>query len=384
LQDKIVNAFRSCVTNKDFSTKSRDPKKRYEEIVSRWRAFGTNRDQLKDEMYQYFHSTEFFQTVKKEILSQLPELGVTESLAQFETVYRSIQKRFPGPFKCTPPPFDPILQGNIPFSWCRLPSSNSQGTFLVRMPTATRDILGTDGKRTASVEITEEFKAYIESMQDRGEKHLYVNLMSLADGHEAIRSNTLVAFGQNHSDACVVISLDKNSPFYTQKNEPVSQAKDEFFDKVLHSLRDPKRYSWPSSLPDDQLRHYQKVAVSLARNLCKGENVLSRHRRCVLLDIVHTEMIRLLTTHYQPTTMNISCRNCIDRGVAQQIEVVAAMSTNPQKEILSKPGLAFTLGSAFLVSNRVMQVDRFARLVSVLDVLLKTKSAESAVDSLRN
>jgi hypothetical protein len=111
--------------------------------------------------------------------------------------------------------------------------------------------------------------------------------------------------------------------------------------------------------------------MTAVRNRYDFGDDLSRNRRQVLIDLVHTEIIHHLLQYYKPVATNISCKNCIDRGIAQQMELIA--TTQAEEEFFSEDNLAITFGPSYLVSNRPMQAERFSRLTEVLDVIFKNK-----------
>jgi hypothetical protein len=189
--------------------------------------------------------------------------------------------------------------------------------------------------------------------------------MSLASGHEKIRSYALSEYARTTDGALLFLSLDKNAPFYKQKETPNEQPQNEFFQQLMSYLKDTTYNELPSCVTDTVL----KEVISSVRSQYPLPPVLSRHDRAVLIDLVHTELIQRVIADTSPQSVNISCKNCIDRGVAQQVELVAKYRFENGQPIFTEDLSAVAFAPSLFVSNRPMQNDRFVRLVSVLDKL---------------
>jgi hypothetical protein len=314
-----------------------------------------------------FHNEVFFQRMVPEITRRLElDKRPQGSLASFVLAYRRVAAHSAVPPRNLPGPFDPILQGNLPYSWKNVEIPHAAACSLIRMPTATRDVcVPSRDDRHACV--TEEFVQFIRNQQAQGRRHLYVNLMVKAHGSEGMRTRALKDFAETVPGTFCFVTLDKNSAFYLQAETSLFQEKEAFFADLLQSMKDERLYDWPHDMPKD-------LCEQAVKSVCTRYTVaktLSRHERSVFIDLVHTEIIQSLLYHYAPQTMNISCLNCIDRGVAQQLQFVAQYHIQRHEEVLTKEFYAAAFAPAYLVSNRTMQNKRFTRLVSVLDRMLQ-------------
>jgi hypothetical protein len=339
-------------------------KDRFKASVLHWRG-GAHHEAVANKAFDLYRNHEIYPVLQRKIHKKFPSLKKIESLPQLVKKYYEFRTPFISETqKLMLKPFDPALFGNIPFVWDKIPLK-TKNCLLMRMPTATKDIHQAGGKRV--MEISEEFKAYTKVLKDKNQKHLYINLMSINKGcNEGWRSQALKDWADQNKDCLTFLSLDKNSDFYKQEKEwrEKTTTVDQFFKELWNNFHDPIKYVWPSDKSQEELDEIFKEVFQIVKNQYSMPATLDRHERAILIDLVHTELIKRFLMLYEPDSCNISCLNCIDRGVAQQLQVLTSLKPHPHIDQSCAEKLFIP---AWNVSGRLMQEERFVRMVSVLD-----------------
>jgi hypothetical protein len=98
---------------------------------------------------------------------------------------------------------------------------------------------------------------------------------------------------------------------------------------------------------------------------------LTHPERRVFIELSYCAIIELLCTHYQPKTLNISCKSTVDRGAAQ-LAVQHAYHFRQNKELIDKKLISIlTLAPALATQNRAMLANRFNLMHQTLRKLLE-------------
>ena len=284
------------------------------------------------------------------------------SLASFVRAYQRLALKTGHNGGGVQEPFDAVLFGNVPYAWQEISLKNGKTCDLIRMPSVTLDCPSRPSSPFRAI-TSIEFQAFVSSLRAERRRHLYINLMSMASAHEKTRSQALSEYARTTNGALVFLSIDKNASFYKQKTTPNGQSQDEFFQQLVAYLKDTTYNELPLCVTDTVLEE----VLSSVRSHYPSPPVLSRHERAVLIDLVHTELIQRVIADVSPRSVNISCKNCVDRGVAQQVELVAKYRFEKGRPIFTEDLSAVAFAPSLFVSNRPMEKDRFVRLVSVLD-----------------
>lgn len=261
--------------------------------------------------------------------------------------------------------FDPLHWGNLPYIWTSL-QIDSTKTDLIRMPAATRDTPN-------GCLIAEEFASFVRSLERQDRRHCYVNLMNKHCGNEQRRSQTLSNFAREclkaNQSNFIFASLDKNSPQYLSGNCSKSKTLhlQQLRESVHHWLLDPYFNQWP--LPEDELRNQVKDALAQTEEILHLPENVDQNLCRAFYDCAQTEMLRRLMKQFRPHTMNISCKNCIDRGPSQQVLLSSWLDRLQNRPFFDSARAVCLLAPAWLVSGRAMQKDRFERCFDALKVI---------------
>lgn len=234
---------------------------------------------------QYFSEVTKAQIVS---LEQLPALQTA-----FKTDPRFSSLHNPADFE------DQTFAGNLP-SWI----ADYNGTSIIRMG---QPVCGQNGWRgMASVlYVAPEFRQFLQGQKS----HLYVNLMK-RKGNEGLFSQKIEILERDLPNVRVV-TLDRNSKFYNQ-DEETSLAKDAFKKSFLAHLQGPDYY-WSGKL-DNWIQNLHTILEDVDNRYFPDRASLSPTERRNFIELTHLAILDALQAQIQPQTMNITCRQGIDRG----------------------------------------------------------------------
>lgn len=195
---------------------------------------------------------------------------------------------------------DQMLSGNLP-SWV----ADYQGTSIIRLG---QPVLGNTGWLAwiSPAEVSPEFQEFIKGRNS----HLYVNLMK-RHGNEGIFTQKIEAL-EKAFPQLIVVTIDKNSPFYDQEGW-LHEDKETFKTQFLAHLQSPDFY-WSSHL-DSQWNETLKLAIQTTDDrYFSKESSLSPPKRRDFIELTYLAILDALQAQFHPETMNITCRQGIDRG----------------------------------------------------------------------
>jgi hypothetical protein len=146
--------------------------------------------------------------------------------------------------------------------------------------------------------------------------HLYVNLMrrhALEGALSGALENLDLSFPEVY-----VVTLDKDSDFYWQKGlyagNSVQSA--EFKTLLEEKLWEPEGdFFWSRRLPTDSWRQQLQSILDKVHGAYFGDRaILSQQERLDFIELTYLAILDALVQTLQPTSMNISCRQTMDRG----------------------------------------------------------------------
>ena len=262
--------------------------------------------------------------------------------------------------------YDPHLFGNTPYKAYDLTLKSGKQCRVMRIPTVTRDTKLFAGK-TSETNVIEEFEVFSKALQDKGEKHLYVNLMQRKGRlNEVPRSLALEGMDKRSGFPVSVLSLDKNSAFYTQSGLDFrgSKSVQEFKKDYKKHLLNSECYYWPSELTKEQLESLlDKTIDTVTEKYFSGKINLDRQARRDLIELHYSEIISKIANDLDVDSMNASCKDCIDRGASQLFELwIKEMQGSGKvysaEEVNRMTNLLFA--RVLLSSRHIFQCDLFA------------------------
>jgi len=214
---------------------------------------------------------------------------------------------------------DNFADGDIP---CRLYKlNNPKQTQLLRFSNVARDtLINPFSGKTLLAGLNEEFRNFIESYVSKGKKHLYINQMSRSKT-ESVKTEQIenMENDRNTKEGIFVVSLDRDSDskFYMQTHsfERLNSA-EEFKESFLKELFKPSgAYYWSKKLNQKEWKQRVKnILNEVHKRYYNNAPLLLREDRMSFIEIVYVEIVDALVDILEPDTMNISCKQTVDRG----------------------------------------------------------------------
>ena len=144
--------------------------KKYLELIREWSYWRMRDVDLLPEIQSFINEKEW-----------IPEVEGQLTLKEWKSLLKEIDKNLrrnralkeSGPMTDL---YDPHLFGNTPYKAFDLRLNSGKDCRVLRIPAVTRDLSVSKGK-TIETKVIEEFQAFATALADKGERHLYVNLM---------------------------------------------------------------------------------------------------------------------------------------------------------------------------------------------------------------
>ncbi|CDZ79544.1 hypothetical protein BN1013_00037 [Candidatus Rubidus massiliensis] len=183
--------------------------------------------------------------------------------------------------------------------------------------------------------------------------HLYINLMR-RKGMEGKLSHYIEALEELYPHLTVV-SLDKNSPFYWQKGNDVDIAvfKNDFLKHLQSSY-----YYWSKKIVNVE-EILQCVLQETQDEYFAHKDRLNASERNDFIELAYLKILDRLVVKIQPITMNITCRQAMDRGPS-----LMALWLYKKNKISSQDILPLLMAQPMLIHNRLSIKDKINRFIS--------------------
>jgi hypothetical protein len=278
--------------------------------------------------------------------------------------------------------YDPHYLGDIPSVLYHCQIANHETTKkmkIIRTPAVTQDIERNSRGILTKAKVVNEFLGFLDSYQKQQKKHIYFNLMQRS-GSEGVRSEVIECLERKYPGTISVITLDKNSLFYFQKNEFETLNNSVLFKQhFMQQMFEGKNFFWSSDLGATWKNECQQILENIHTRYFSDQIELNREERLDFIELVYIEIVEVIIQKLQADSANEACKSCIDRGaaaLAQQYLRKICVQTSEMKESQRKKILAITLAPAIFAMNRVMQHDRISRLKNLSHRILLNISRE--------
>lgn len=286
-------------------------------------------------------------------LVQGPQAATFEALIPTLKALRA-EKKFSRVRLDEEPSKDPFLHGNLPYRLLTLP--NDSATVVFRMAYPLND-LNKLHLPWVTLFPQAEFLTFIENQP----RHLYVNLMK-RKGSESSASQALEQLETRHSNLCVV-TLDRNSDFYWQNSKiyPAALDSSTFKTLFLNQLLDQEgSFYWTTAL---DLPNWKNELNSILDHVLTmyfpKQSFLDREERLDYIELAYLAILDKLVEKLNPSSMNITCRQCMDRGPALYVLWMLQKNQISEKELV-----ALLLTPPILIHNRPSHLSRIERFRS--------------------
>lgn len=267
--------------------------------------------------------------------------------------------------------FDPFCQENTPYHLFKIAS-----TSFIRMGTPTRE--GYFSSLTHKAEVNEEFRAFLESYEALGERHLYINLQNRLLGcpgyNESPRCLALENLALEYPKTFFIVTLNKNGSFWHQDGkfatiDKASTFKEALFEEML-SPHSGYHFCKEAGITHDIIK---KLSALIHEEFFASAPNLSLKERKDFVELFYTHLIDYLVETLKPHSVNITCKDGIDRaGTSSALYFVYKHLKNKgsltSQEISHLKALLFA--PALLVKKRPPTYERFQRFLSSANHLL--------------
>ncbi len=208
-----------------------------------------------------------------------------------------------------------------------------------------------------SPQISPEFLLFL----NKHPHHFYVNLMK-RKGVEGPLTHALETL-ENKNDHFYVITLDKNSSFYWQRNPeyPEEIESKDFKQIFLDNMCSSKgNYFWSKYLDASIWKEeLKKMIHQVHASIFHHQEHLNRKERQDFIEITYLLILDHLVDKWNPPSMNITCRQGMDRGPSLMVLWLL------HKRLLGKEDIAAVLlASPLIIHNRSSYASRIERLTS--------------------
>lgn len=285
--------------------------------------------------------------------------------------------------------YDPHKLGDLPSHLYTIRSTGPgvmagpSETRVIRTPAVTRDLKrggGAHGKDLSKAQIVEEFTQFLKAYKKQNKQHLYVNLMERRGSSERIRSKLIEGLETNpeYQGSICVVTLSKNCHFYTQTHEHAAVSDATTFKQTFHQelFKSSGNFYWPSFITSDasKMDAWQAECTQIIQQVHAdhygSSATLTVAERKDFIEHVYARIVESLINKSNPTSVNIACKSCIDRGA--QVNGLMLQRFGAANRVVSsddsrikKMIAAVMLAPAILTQGRNIQPDRFPRTQTV-------------------
>lgn len=287
--------------------------------------------------------------------------------------------------------FDPYTQSNSPYTLGTVNICDKNGKFkpltIIRMGTPTID----DGILTNSARINPEFIAYLEYCKTNGLKHLYISAQSDLKANEAHRNQLFKDLMKLYPDNFAVVVLDQDSSFYHQKKEfaVAEMPSAEFTQKLVERmLADDCGYYFPENWktdPEFKKKLSQTIDSTIEVLFGKNKLALSKKERLDIIELAHAFAAWDLISSSGADNVNVSCKDCIDRGMKQlslMLEILVTAQGESDNPIFTQMIRNYTHAAAIFVKKQAIIDERKDRLVSARNRIIKQDVRDRIINGI--
>lgn len=230
----------------------------------------------------------------------------------------------------------------------------------------------------ADVELVPEFIGFMQVLASRDQKFLVINLQNRSSWQEKTRCTCLEnsQYRQEFSDHLSVITFDKGSDFYFQR-EDGSKASD-FLLKCTQEVLSGQEYGFyfPPTVNSSRLTFFVNKALLLVHELFfDGKEEFSHQDRLDYIEIFHFFLFLHIIDQLKPDILSFTCKDGVDTSSIFSAEVFAWLHVMNHPEGLPKSKRDFLLyllyAPAITLRGRSVDKDRIQRMASAMHVFIE-------------
>ncbi|QZA58659.1 hypothetical protein [Candidatus Rhabdochlamydia porcellionis] len=228
------------------------------------------------------------------------------------------------------------------------------------------------------IELVPEFIGFMQVLVSRDQKYLVINLQNRSSWQERARCTCLEKsqYKQEFSDHLSVITFDKNSDFYHQR-EGSSKASD-FLSKCAQEVLSGQEYGFyfPPTVNNSRLTFFVNKALLLVHELFfDGKKEFSHQDRLDYIEIFHFFLFLHIIDQLRPDVLSFTCKDGVDTSSLFSAEVFAWLHVMNHPEGLPKSKRDFLLYllyvPAMTLRGRSVDKDRIQRMASAMHIFIE-------------
>ncbi len=277
---------------------------------------------------------------------------------QVKEIYAKLEERFKhsGYFSSDKTKKDYLLNGFLPSQIFSI-----ENTHYLYMPNPI-----VEDKNARIKELSPLFLGYINHLKNSQMKHLYVNVKSI--------SNELVQLAQSpdYENVFAMVSLDRSSEFYYQKNswadkDDANGFKENLKRNLLENFSQSKifeEHNWHVEL--------DTILEDVHAKYFYSSSILTKMQRGAFIEISYAELAALACRIFQPNFVNVTCEFTIDRGPSQFAFIYLYDIYQKRGELTDEEQsrfLTLLFASPMIVHNRTAHDYRVNRMIETIEVL---------------
>lgn len=303
--------------------------------------------------------------------------GYFNSLLDHSDSMKHLLKHYPnGPlfktldvFRETATCFDPMLQENIPHKQFAI-KAHDTNIDLIRLPCPTSQ------ENIDKAYINGEFLCYLRHLKTIKSHHLLINLQNRTSWDEFTRSETLenIQLDAEYAPACTIVTLAKDTDFYSQTDVFFKESKASNFKKTLASQvkEGPScGFFFPKSIPMKEINNFTKEALTFIHQFFfDGKTTLTRKQRLEFIEIYYTLLTLKIMDVVKPQYMSLTCKDAVDSGpctTAMLFGILRLLQKDKEWDESEKDFFLWLLyAPALMVRERPCDLQRLSRTISAL------------------
>lgn len=234
--------------------------------------------------------------------------------------------------------------------------------------------------------ISEEFKVFVQGCIGK-ERLLLINLQDRTSWREHARTLAIenLSLRAEYADHLTVVTLTKESDFYQQKGDyyELNDAR-EFIEQFLDHLGDDNTgYFFPPSVHKLLFPHFMEHLLwQIHETFFKHKKKLSCIERLDFIEVAYAFITLKLIEIVHPKYVALSSKDALDIEGISSLEVVALLSLARHQTCEEKKRNALLFGPTLMLRDRVIQLERFDRLLSMVRLLEKREDYLTPFTSL--
>ena len=255
--------------------------------------------------------------------------------------------------------FDPTLQQSLPGQLFTFENPEMHISCLRLAAPVRQTVLGT-------AEVIPEFNEFLKSLQRKG-RHLLINLQNRTSTEEHARC---IALEKISSDSFLVVTLPKDTDFYTQSGAYVELNDAHQFKKQLHeqiASAEQCGFYFPEGF--DALKFTDRAINAIHSLFFANKETLQHKNRLDFIEIFYLLLTIKMIEEFKPDSLSFTDKDVVDAGAAATAGLYAFLSMMNNSEIKQDFILWMLYAPAVSARWRAIESKRLNRTVSAMTLI---------------